>query len=103
MIPIKYRKPLFFAGSVFSFIFAMNYLRNFIYAWIHGYYTGSYTHTIDINQFGEANFELVLFISAGAIVFFTTIYHMRKTANETFRLKKERKEKHPKIDYHPSS
>jgi hypothetical protein len=77
----KHKTVLFFAGNVFSFVFAMNYLRNFVYAWIFGVTTGSYTHTIDINQFNEANIELVLFVSAGIVVFVTTIYHMRSMAN----------------------
>ena len=73
---MKAKDALIFGGNLFSFIFTMYYLRNFIFAYIFGLKTGSYTNTININFYNEANIELVLFLVTGSIVFITTIYTM---------------------------
>ena len=75
---MRTKDALIFAGNLFSFVFTMYYLRNFIFAYIFGLKTGSYTNTIDINLYNEANIELVIFIVAGTIVFATTIYTMTR-------------------------
>jgi len=84
---------IFFAGNLFSFVFVVNYLRNFAFAWINGYYTGVYRNTIDINYFGEANIELVLFMGAGAISLATSFIAIKAIASRREKRKIDWKKK----------